>query len=211
MGYDAHFGHGRKGDTKLMEKLARENGFLFKKMGPVMIGKRAASSSWVRELLMKGEIEKAQRCLGRPFSLFGKVVHGKGHGSHLGFPTANLDVHSEILLPSGVYIASGRFLKGSLMVSDTILGKRCLTPFLTGVMNYGKRPTYPKNETPRPILELHLLGFKGKVYGEMMEIALHRFLRPEKRFPSEEALKAQISLDVQEARLYYLKRSWKAS
>ena len=64
MGYDAHFGRGRKGDTSLMEELARANGFLFRKMKPVMIGRKPVSRSRVRELLMKGAIEKAQACLG---------------------------------------------------------------------------------------------------------------------------------------------------
>jgi len=194
MGYDAHFGHGRVGDTGLMEQLAKTNGFLFRKMPPVMLGKRPVSSSRVRELLMEGKLRDAARCLGRSFSMFGKVVHGKGHGYHLGFPTANLEVHSEILLPLGVYVASGRFLSG----------KGCpAASWLPGVMNFGKRPTYPKSETPRPVLELHLLDFKGKVYGKMMEIALHRFIRPETKFLTEDTLKASIRRDIQTARRFY--------
>lgn len=189
MGYDAHFGRGRKGDTGLMERLARSNGFLFKKMGPVMLGGKPVSSSRVRELLMKGKVEKAQACLGRPFSLFGKVIHGKGHGAHLGFPTANLEIHSEILLPLGVYVASARMLKGPGGFGD----------WLPGVVNFGKRPTYPRAETPRPVLELHLLDFKGKVYGKMMEVRLHRFLRPERKFSAEETLRRQIQQDVTKA------------
>ena len=208
MGHDAHFGRGRQGDTGLMEELARKNGFIFKKMKPVMIHRKPVSSSRVRELLMKGEIEKAARCLGRPFSMFGKVIHGKGHGLHLGCPTANLEVHSEILLPLGVYVASGRFLSsaqrpGSKLLRGVLPVERCATKWLPGVMNFGRRPTYPKNETPRPVLELHLLDFKGQVYGEMMEIELHRFLRPEQKFLNEEALKAQIQKDVHNARSYY--------
>jgi riboflavin kinase/FMN adenylyltransferase len=208
MGHDAHFGRGRKGDTGLMEELARSKGFLFRKMRPVAIGKKPVSSSRVRELLMKGEIEKAGECLGRPFSMFGRVIKGKGHGFHLGFPTANLEVHSEILLPLGVYIASGRFLQKMKPVK----GGRChhslcvvkgAKKWLPGIMNFGKRPTYPKAETPRPVLELHLLNFKGQVYGEMMEIALHRFLRSEEKFLTEDALKAQIRRDVQVAKRYY--------
>lgn len=211
MGYDAHFGHGRKGDTGLMEKLARENRFLFKKMGPVMLGKHPVSSSWVRSLLLQGKVKEAEKCLGRPFSLFGKVIHGKGHGEHLGFPTANLEVHSEILLPLGVYVASGRFLPGSV---QQVAKKVTVTqgdshksfkpsPWLPGVMNFGKRPTYPKKETPRPVLELYLLNFTGKIYGQMMEIALHRFLRPEKKFSTETELQTAIRRDVQAARRYY--------
>jgi riboflavin kinase/FMN adenylyltransferase len=208
MGHDAHFGHGRKGDTGLMEQLAESNGFLFRKMKPVMIGGRPVSSSRVRELIMNGEIEKVGKCLGRPFSLLGKVIHGKGHGIHLGFPTANLEIHSEILLPLGVYVASARFLPRSQCgIPNPARWALRITPgagkWFSGVAKFGKRPTYPKNETPRPVLELHLLDFKGQVYNEMMEIALHRFLRPEKRFATEEALKVQIQKDVRVARRYY--------
>lgn len=215
MGYDAHFGRGRKGDPGLMKRLADSNGFLFKQMEPVMLAGKPVSSSRVRELLIRGKVEKAQACLGRPFSLFGKVIHGKGHGFHLGFPTANLEVHSEILLPLGVYVASARFLtreprakgQGSRIDSGASRGSwlvvRGASDWLPGVMNFGKRPTYPKEETPRPILELHLLDFKGQVYGEMMEVALHRFIRPEKKFLTEEALKVGIRQDVIAARRYY--------
>jgi riboflavin kinase/FMN adenylyltransferase len=210
MGHDAHFGHGREGDTELMERLARSNGFLFRKMKPVMLGGKPVSSSRVRGLLMKGEIEKARACLGRPFSMFGKVIKGKGHGLHLGCPTANLEVHSEILLPLGVYVASARFLHFDqrAKVNGQRIGFEFLRSprkWLPGVMNFGKRPTYPKEETPRPVLELHLLDFKGQVYGEMMEIELHRFLRPERKFSTEESLKVQIQRDVQSARNYYRK------
>lgn len=203
MGYDAHFGHGRKGDTELMKRLAAKNGFLFRRMKPVMIDKKVVSSSRVRELLTKGKVEKAQACLGRPFSMFGKVIHGKGHGVHLGCPTANLEVHSEILLPLGVYVASARFLPKIKRGRIPFIQKGTCCPWLSGVLNFGKRPTYPKAETPHPVLELHLLDFKGQVYGEMMEIALHRFLRPEKKFSTEETLKAQIQQDIRSARRYY--------
>ncbi|MFA5167862.1 MAG: riboflavin biosynthesis protein RibF [Candidatus Omnitrophota bacterium] len=207
MGYDAHFGLGRKGDTSLMEQLAKVNGFLFRKMKAVMIDRKPVSSSRIRELLAKGEIEKAQACLGRPFSMFGKVIHGKGHGLHLGFPTANLEVHSEILLPLGVYVVSARFLSCPPSCFCKKAGGHAFkTAWLPGVANFGKRPTYPKGETPRPILELHLLDFKGQVYGKIIEIALHRFLRPERKFPTEEALKVQIQQDVRAARLYYKQR-----
>jgi riboflavin kinase/FMN adenylyltransferase len=205
MGHDAHFGHGRKGDTRLMEGLAKVNGFLFRKMRPVILDGKPISSSRVRELLMKGEVEKAGECLGWSFSMFGKVIHGKGHGIHLGFPTANLEVYSEILLPLGVYIASARLL--SLTQRKRLKPfriVRCAGKWLPGVANFGKRPTYPKEETPRPLLEMHLLNFDGNVYGKEMEVALHKFLRPEKRFANEESLKDQILCDAAAARKYHL-------
>jgi len=204
MGHDAHFGKERKGDTSLMERLALGHGFLFKEMKAVKVGGKPVSSSRIRKLLMDGAIEEAAVCLGRSFSMFGKVIHGKGHGIHLGFPTANLEVCSEILLPLGVYVASGRFLsKGAALKGNS---RRGFGPWLSGIMNFGKRPTYPQAETPKPVLELHLLDFKGQVYGERMEIALHRFLRSERKFFSEEALQVQIIKDIEAARGYYRRK-----
>ena len=174
-----------------------------------MLGRKPVSSSRVRRFLLRGEVEKARACLGRPFSMFGQVVHGKGHGTHLGFPTANLEIDSEVLLPLGVYVASARFLCAQRTTGNAqrknLKQFRCAKKWLPGIMNFGKRPTYPKAETPRPVLELHLLDFKGQVYGEKMEVALHRFLRPEKKFAIEEALKRQIQRDVQAAQRFYKK------
>ena len=209
MGFDAHFGHGREGDTATMAAFAKEYGFLFRKMGPVMIGTKPVSSSLIRKLLIQGKMEKVRECLGRSFSLFGKVVHGKGHGMHLGFPTANLEVHSDIMIPRGVYVASGRMLserrKNGARNRCALRVARCANQWLPGVMNFGKRPTYPASETPQPVLELYLLDFKGKIYGQAMEVAMHRFLRPERRFVSEEALCMKIAGDVSKARAYHQK------
>lgn len=213
MGSDAHFGRDRAGDTKLMERLAKECGFLFREMKPVIAGRKPVSSSRIRSLLIRGEIKKAGECLGRPFSVLGKVVRGKGHGNHLGFPTANLEVHSDMMIPLGVYIASGRFFKKTTRsnTQHSISELRGLVPegapgkWLPGVMNFGKRPTYPRAETPRPILELHLLNFGERVYGKTIEVALHRLIRPEQKFYSEEALQARIRRDIRAAQRFYRK------
>lgn len=206
MGYDSHFGCGRKGNTALMKRLAAIHGFSFRKMRPVMSGGELVSSTRVRQLLIKGEIEKTAKCLGRPFSVFGRVVPGKGHGRHLGFPTANLEVHSEILLPLGVYIASGRFLKMQKDRRVLFAMPRLVGPWHPGIMNFGNRPTYPKAETPRSVVELHLLDFNGRVYGKTMEMALHRFVRREQKFACENTLKEKIRSDIQTARKYYASR-----
>ncbi|MBU9888856.1 MAG: riboflavin biosynthesis protein RibF [Candidatus Omnitrophica bacterium] len=206
MGYDARFGHDRKGDAGMMAHLAEGCGFHFKKMDPVLVAGQPVSSSRIRAHLLKGEVKKAGDCLGRPFSMFGKVVRGKGHGTHLGAPTANLEVHAEIVLPFGVYVASGRILPERVIAprSGYFRPPSRMPSWLRGVMNFGKRPTYPSLESPRPVLELHLLDFKGDVYGTLMEIALHRFLRPEKKFGNEEALKRQIGRDILQAKRYYV-------
>ncbi|OQA58323.1 MAG: Riboflavin biosynthesis protein RibF [Candidatus Omnitrophica bacterium ADurb.Bin277] len=204
MGYDARFGYRRCGDADVMKRLAAENGFLFKQMRPVMAGRKPVSSSMVRQLLSRGELEKIRQCFGRPFSLLGRVVRGKGHGTHLGCPTANLEVHADIQIPPGVYIASARFLPGARLTADKFFklpGK--MSEWHAGVANFGKRPTYPASETPRPVLEMHLFDFKGNVYGETMEIALHKFIRAEERFSSEEALKTRIFRDIEKARSWH--------
>jgi len=210
MGVDARFGYRRRGTTSLMENLARKYGFLFKRMKPVLIGKRPVSSSWIRELLVKGEIEKVNRCLGRPFSIWGDIVRGKGHGIHLGFPTANLESYANIQIPLGVYVASARFLRRKMSFAtasdDSIRFFKEVSPWIPGVMNFGKRPTYPSSETPQPVLETHLFDFKKRVYGKTMEVALHKFIRPEKRFADEGVLKKQIGKDVEVARKWHRKR-----
>lgn len=219
MGYDAHFGYRREGDARKMRLLAKEHGFLFRSMEPVLIGKTPVSSSLVRKLLLQGKMEKVRECLGRPFSLFGKVVHGKGHGIHLGFPTANLEIHSDVLIPLGVYAASGRFLncgprkrgqadfskknRRYFLRTESVPKKSACPPWLPGVVNFGKRPTYPAFETPKPVLELHLLNYGGELYGETMEVALHQFLRPEKKFAAEDSLIRQIGQDVRDAQNYH--------
>jgi len=209
MGVDAHFGYRRRGTTNLMENWARKYGFLLKRMEPVLIGQRPVSSSWVRELLAKGEIEKVTRCLGRPFSIWGDIVRGKGHGTHLGFPTANLESHANVQIPLGAYVASARFLqrKMSFVTGSDASAHffKEVSPRIPGVMNFGKRPTYPSFETPKPVLEMHLFDFKTRIYGKDMEIALHRFIRPEKKFFNEEELKRQIQKDILKARKWHRK------
>ncbi|HOE69096.1 MAG: Riboflavin biosynthesis protein RibF [Candidatus Omnitrophica bacterium ADurb.Bin314] len=190
MGYDARFGYRRCGTTDLMRDLAGKHGFLFRKMEPVMIGGRPVSSSGLRELVSEGKVEKVSHCLGRPFSLFGKVVRGKGRGARLGAPTANVEVHANIQLPVGVYVASARVIPE--------------TRWFPGVLNYGNRPTYPAFETPNPVLEMHMFDFKRKVYGKEMEIAFHHFIRPERQFGSEEALKVRIQRDIETAKRWHL-------
>ena len=110
MGVDARFGYRRRGTTSLMENLARKYGFLFKRMEPVLIGKRPVSSS-DQGTFGGREIAKVNRYLGRPFSIWG-ILFGKGHGIHLGFPTANLGILCQHTDSLGVYVASARFYGG---------------------------------------------------------------------------------------------------
>jgi len=103
MGYNAHFGHDRKGDVTMMRSFAQSFGFDFEEMAPVKEGEWTVSSSHIRRLLDEGRLEEAEACLGRSVSLLATVIKGAGRGENLGFPTANLDIEGQMLPATGVY------------------------------------------------------------------------------------------------------------
>ena len=146
------------------------------------------SSSLIRQALQAGEIEKANSMLGRAYSLIGKVIKGQQLGRTIGFPTANLQLPSEKFLPRyGVY---------SVNVS---LGENPNSQLpIKGVMNIGYRPTV---QGDAPTIEVHLLDWSGDLYAQTIRVSLERFLRPEQKFSSLEALKRQIAADCEAALL----------
>jgi len=145
----------------------------------VEIDGEIVSSSRIRSLVAAGEIDVANRCLGAPFLLEGPVVEGDGRGRTLGFPTANIVPHDDLVTPGhGVYAA---FADGR-----------------PAAVNVGIRPTF---ETGRGLLvEAYLIDFDGDLYGKTLRIAFVAKLRGERRFPEVEDLVAQMHRDVEEAR-----------
>ncbi|MBD2579030.1 bifunctional riboflavin kinase/FAD synthetase [Oscillatoria sp. FACHB-1406] len=141
------------------------------------------SSSAIRQALLDGKLEQANRLLGRPYSFIGTVVTGQQLGRTIGFPTANLQVPPNKLLPHyGVYS-----VKVILPSQQTLLG----------VANIGCRPTV--DGSTAPTIEIHLLDWSGDLYGQTLTVHLMQFLRPEQKFSSLDALKAQIAIDCQAA------------
>jgi riboflavin kinase/FMN adenylyltransferase len=141
----------------------------------------AVSSSEIRGALQRGDLPAAARLLGRPYSIRGEVVRGAGRGRTLGFPTANVKTERALGLPVGVYlcqvgVAAARY---------------------RAVVNVGVRPTFGENELA---IEAHLLDFVGDLYSERVTLTFHRRLREERKFPSVDALREQIALDVAAAR-----------
>lgn len=179
LGKSARFGHGRKGDGTLMQKLSRRYGFYFKEIPEVLIRGKSVSSSRIRKLLEGGNLEEACECLGRPYGFFGRVVKGEGRGRKLGFPTANLELEIPLPVPLGVY---------AVRVKVGKLWRR-------GALNFGKRPTFHGNES-HATCEVHILHWKKPLIGKTLEVELHTYLRPEKTFASAEALRAQIKNDL---------------
>ncbi len=155
------------------------------------------SSTRVRALVAAGEVGEAQRLLGRPHALSGVVVLGAQKGRTIGFPTANLAELPELLPANGVYAVSVDRLERSFVEGESLPDRpRALAH---GVMNIGTRPTVSGGDTTRHV-EVHLHDFAGDLYGCALRVHLLARVRDERRFPSFEALRAQITLDSDAAR-----------
>lgn len=149
------------------------------------------STSLIREILISGDVERANFLLGRPYVLSGTVIQGQQLGRTIGFPTANLQLPNDKFMPSlGVYaVRVFRILETSKQ-----------EPLALGVMNIGKRPTVNGTSTT---VEVHLFDWSGDLYGKKIAVQLEKFLRPEIKFASLEALKAQIQLDSNAAKVFF--------
>jgi len=182
VGSDFALGHKREGDVYALHSLGKEMGFTVDVVSPKIIDDKVVSSTIIRKALAKGNIQKVNPLLGRPFSLSGEVAHGVSRGKHLGYPTANLAVNSDQALPAdGVYVTRA-YLNNHAYASVT---------------NIGNRPTFDQDERT---VEVYILDFAGDLYKQELKIELLERLRDEKRFSDPEELKAQISLDVQQAK-----------
>jgi len=181
------FGKGRSGDTALLEALGERFGFDVSGVETVEVKGMRVSSTRIREAVGAGDFEVAAALLGRVYTVFGTVIRGRQLGRTIGFPTANLTVHSEQLPPTGVYA-----------VTATGSGDSW-----NGVANLGYRPTIDGGEVKR-LLEVHLFGLDSDIYGEDLEVEFVEFIRPEQKFEGLEALKEQISRDAESARRIFL-------
>jgi len=182
VGEDWRFGHNRAGDVNLLQYEAAKRGFQLEAVAPVMFEGDRISSTRIRQAIHDGNLDEAARMLGRRYSVSGPVVKGEQLGRQLGFPTANIATGNLQLPPDGVW---------AVRVIDTASRQ------WDGVANLGVRPTV--GGTGR-LLEVHLFGFSGEIYGENLEVCFEKHLRPEMKFPTLEALKERISFDAQAAR-----------
>ena len=181
-GEDFTFGKGRGGNVSVLAELGAAAGLGVRAIGPVAEGGEVVSSSRIREALQAGDCETAARLLTRPFAIRATVSHGDKVGRKLGYPTANLPLGSYLRPRYGVYAVTGRLPDGTM---------------LKGAANLGVRPQF---DPPKELLEPHFLDFDGDLYGQEIEVAFHRFLRPEAKFASLEALTEQIERDCAAAR-----------
>jgi len=187
VGYDFAFGHKRAGTIAILKRLGSKYGFAVNTVKPVMTHGHIVKSSTIRDMLTRGDFGKAVKLLGHPYTITGKVVKGRGRGRVLGFPTANLDIAADKLIPAhGVYM--GKLKAQNSRLNTNVKYYKCL-------VNIGSRPTFAEE---RFAVEVHIPGFHGSLRGKTIEVDLTKRLRDEIHFADVEDLKAQIKKDIKQ-------------
>ena len=177
-------GKNRTGTVETLTEMGKSSGYIVNCVSLESHADEIISSSQIRKMLEAGEVEQAAKALGRQYSVKGTVVNGDGRGRKIGFPTANLESWPQKILPAiGVY--------------------RCITELdgkeILSVGNVGYRPTFTDN-TKKVFVEIHLLDFKGDLYGRELQVKFTHRLRGEVKFSSFEELVHQIHCDIETAR-----------
>lgn len=182
-GHDYRFGYRGEGTPEKLKQLCAQLGIGCDIIPPVEVDGRRVSSSYVRTLVAQGEMERAMEFLGHPYTLTDQVRHGKKIGTRLGFPTMNLQLSADCVVPAfGVY-ATRVWVDGKAYLAAT---------------NVGVRPTVGDD---RPVtVEGSLIDFSGDLYGKTVRMEFFRRIRPEQKFDTLDALRAQIARDVQTVR-----------
>jgi len=181
VGRDFLFGFKQKGGIDLLKKLSKKYNFKLYPINPIKIKNKMVSSTAIRKAIEKGDLKFASFMLGRPVSILGTVIKGRGVGKKIGFPTANINPHHESIPSAGVYAV------------DVKINKK----LHKGILNIGTRPTFTKDKDPT--IEIHIFNFRKNIYGRDLEIIFKRKIRNEKKFSSPKALKRQISSDILKA------------
>lgn len=178
------FGAHGAGNIALLDKLSKEMGYVLHVVPKVQVAGMDVSSSRIRQLLTEGDVRRAAVLLGRAYSIGGPVVHGRRIGHKMGYPTINIAIPEQKLLPKyGVYFGYA-----------DIAGERYRAMF-----NLGVKPTVGSDE---PTLEAYLIDFEGDIYGEAARVSFVARIRDEKKFDSIEELSRQIEKDVEKAKAF---------
>lgn len=189
VGDDFRFGCDRRGDFALLQEVGTERGFSVTDTITLELDGRRVSSTRIRSLLEAGNFVEAERLLGKPYSINGRIAYGQQLGRKLGVPTANVHLRRYRSPLHGVFTVTVKFADGSKY---------------QGVANVGVRPTV--NGDKKPLLEVHMFDFSRKVYGAMIDVTFHTKLRDEKKFNSLDELQAQLQLDIASAKDFFSMR-----
>ena len=191
VGDDFRFGRDRCGNDQLLAMLAARHHFELASAATVEVDGERVSSTRIRECLAAGDMDEAQKLLGRPFAISGRVIKGQQLGNTLGIPTVNLNLRREVSPVHGTFAATADIGKGKIF---------------QGVANIGMRPTV--GDIPKPILEAHLFDFNGDLYGSRVTIEFRKKIRNEMKFPSLEVLVQQIHNDINTAKHFFDKTNF---
>ncbi len=184
VGNNFALGRGRSGDIHTLRYLGEGLGYEVEVVPPALVNDQMISSTRIRELVGQGQVSDAAALLGRWYRVSGKVVHGDGRGRLIGIPTANVAFWPEQIVPQrGVYACLASIHNKAF----------------PAVTNIGLRPTFEVNNSISRV-ETHLLDFNEDLYDMDLQLDFIKYLRPEERFPSADALIAQIHIDIQNAR-----------
>lgn len=188
MGYDHRFGSDGLRNPEDYCRVGAKQGIEVLRMEEYQDGTQHVSSTEIRTALEKGDVERAKELLGRPYALFGKVVHGKGLGRTIGFPTANIELEepNKIIPMAGVYEVK---VKGERLKDEGVnelANERVSGLGVRGMCNIDSQG----------VIEVHLLGYKGNLYGQNLIIQFMQFIRTERQFHSLDELQQQIKADV---------------
>jgi len=186
VGDDFRFGEGRGGNFEQLEEAGRQYGFAVSSYATITHEETRVSSTRIRECLEAGEFEMAEKLLGHPYFITGKVIYGRQVGRTLDVPTMNVQLHRYVAPIAGVYACE------------------CLVRGVTyqGVANIGVRPTFGEN-LPKPVLEVHLFDFDLDVYGDNVKVIFRHKIRDEKKFDSIDELKVAIHRDMETTRSWF--------
>lgn len=185
VGDDFRFGKDRKGDFTMLKRAGEKFGFEVANLHSFKIGNKRVSSTGVRQALSLGKMAEAEKLLGRPYRMCGRVAHGDKIGRTLGFPTANIHLHREVTPVQGIYAVEVFGLKGEP---------------LPGVASVGTRPTVGGTRT---LLEIFIFDFDQDIYGKYLNIDFLHKIRDEEKFDSLEELKAWILDDIEKTKTWF--------
>lgn len=185
-GFDFSYGHKGKGNMQTIEEHAN-GAFSTTQVDKVVLDGEKISSTKIRSLLKEGRLEEVTNLLGRPLSVSGTVVKGDQRGRTIGYPTANISVNEEVLLPKvGVYAVK-------------VLYKH---EVYEGMASLGFKPTFT-DQLEEPVLEVNIFDYNNDLYGEELLVEWHSFIREEKKFTGVEALVNEIAADENKVRRYF--------
>ena len=181
VGHDFRFAKRREGTLATLREAGAKHGFGVEEIGEFLVDGERVSSSLVREALGRGDLARAQKLLGRPYRMAGRVMRGQQLGRKLGYPTANLALHRKVVPLWGIFAVR---VSGAGLVDHP------------AVVSLGTRPTINGTD---PLLEVHVFDFDGDLYGKYLDVDFVQRLRDEKRFESLDALVAQMHVDAAQA------------